>query len=278
MAGHQFLHRPRRHWGRLGRAHGSYCVRVWIVCVESRDERGRIRADGSRPSSRSLACCRRVRQSARFLRAEWVMWPGHPMWKSVRVKIGADARMSKTHDFLAVIVGIAGLSILFGFASFAVIGSSDIGAGVLSGGVGVALALLAWLYWFSRRWVRVVLAGSRSSGHMAWIIQADSAGGFRHRLGVLDVDENAVSITIKEGTVRTEWSELEPILFQERESRHGARILLKGPQSGSVELEVMQDNAVISLREKQAFSCFLLLQSIEQVSRVDTEAGGYGEA
>lgn len=112
--------------------------------------------------------------------------------------------------------------------------------------LGLVFAAVGLISWVRNRWVRGAVTAKRLVGEAAWPVRAESKAGRWIRVGVLEADARGITLTIRNGTrVEAGWSEFEVMGLRPATFFARPRVLvLQGPRSGSLDLELLHDDAI----------------------------------
>lgn len=128
---------------------------------------------------------------------------------------------------------------------------------------GLLFAGTSLLGWVAARWVRRAVVHGRSEGKAIWPVRAKSADLPRVRIGVLEADEGGLTVTIDVGEVRVGWADVATLEAVDHGPIQGRAIVVEGPHSARVELEILQPNAVARAEVQDRQKCMSILESFQ---------------
>lgn len=132
---------------------------------------------------------------------------------------------------------------------------------------GLILALRGIGAWVSARWVRRAIDEKRRAGVVVWPVRAESTAGRWQRVGMLEASETGVTITVAKASVDVGWDDLATVELAEGGPLKPASIVLDGPSSGRLVLEVLQPNAVARGHDDDTRACAVALEELRSRSR-----------
>ena len=132
---------------------------------------------------------------------------------------------------------------------------------------GLILAGSGVIAWVSAGWVREAIDRKRLAGKMAWPIRVGSTGRRWVRNGTLEADQSGLTLTVDRRAIQAAWSELSTVELIDGGILKGKSIVLDGPRSGRIELEVLQLNAVMRESENGLQECVAILQKLMSEAR-----------
>ena len=162
-------------------------------------------------------------------------------------------------------LGAGSIAILIAALSFGGIQYTFPVVGVAT--AGLMLAASGVIAWVSAGWVREAIDRKRLAGKSAWPIRVESTGRRWVRTGTLEVDHIGLTLTVDRRAIQAAWSELETVELFDGGIFKGKSIVLDGPRSGRVELEVLQLNAVVREGEQGLQECVAVLEKFRSEAR-----------
>jgi hypothetical protein len=132
---------------------------------------------------------------------------------------------------------------------------------------GLVLVASALIGWVSAGWVRLAIERKRLAGSSAWPIRIESAGLRWIRVGTLEADQVGLTITVKHRAIKAAWTDLAVVEISDGGIFKGKSIVLDGPRSGRVELEVLQLNAVAREGDEGFQEVFSALETLKSEAR-----------
>jgi hypothetical protein len=111
----------------------------------------------------------------------------------------------------------------------------------------VTVATLGCVSWVLAAPVRRSVVTQRTAGAQAWPVRAISRNGGWTEVGTLGATAEGITVTVKGSSTSAPWSELEPITLENGGLIRGTVMVVSGPRSGRLELELLEDNGVARL-------------------------------
>ena len=110
----------------------------------------------------------------------------------------------------------------------------------------VVMSVALWM-WRSARWVRLEVSARRALGRTVWPVRAETSDHPNFFAGVLETGPDAFSVTIRLGTVRVRWEDVESVTLSNRGLWKGDWIVIETSSQGKVDLEVLEPNATAKM-------------------------------
>jgi hypothetical protein len=125
----------------------------------------------------------------------------------------------------------------------------------IAGVFGFSLLALGLVAWRAARSVRRAVADLRTAGKVAWPVSAQSDRDRRNRLGILEADQHGVVVTLRADAIRLEWSDITSVALQARGLFRAGHVLLIVPTRGTMILDILAPNALVSLSDPELEDC-----------------------